>query len=181
VKRALLVVALGLVGLGCGGPGTAQPAAARPPAPAPPAAASAPRYLESGELPASGAPPPGSLAGDPIGDPAKAPVFAGPLSKEQIRDVMRANQAKVRYCYERELVKLPQLAGTVVVKFVVRADGGVASAVVKFSSLGNAAAEQCIAHVVTTFVFPPPLGGGIVVVSYPYQLQTTAAAPPAGQ
>jgi TonB family protein len=119
------------------------------------------------------------MLGDQIGEPASAPLLTGPMSKEQIREVMQGNQAKVRYCYERELLKTPSLAGTVVVKFVIRADGGVASASVASSTLGSPAVEQCITTAVMTFVFPPPKGGGIVVVSYPYKLQTTDAATPA--
>lgn len=117
--------------------------------------------------------------GAEVGEPASAPVLTGPLSKDEIRAVMQGNQAKVRYCYERELVRAPSLAGTVVVKFVIRADGGVASANVASSTVGSPAVEQCITNTVMKFVFPPPKGGGIVVVSYPYKLQTTdAVAPP---
>jgi TonB family protein len=122
------------------------------------------------------------MAGSEIGAPASAPVFTGPMSKDQIREVMQANQGKVRYCYERELPKTPSLAGTVVVKFVIRPNGSVASAVIVSSTLGNAAAEQCITGALTKFVFPPPLGGGIVVVRYPYRLQTSdGAAQPVGR
>jgi TonB family protein len=115
------------------------------------------------------------MAGDEIGTPTSAPVAKDgtvtgpPLAKGLIREVMQANQPKVRYCYERELAKSPNLAGAVVVKFVIRADGTVASAVVASSTLGNGAVERCITAAVAKFVFPKPLGGGNVVVSYPQQ------------
>ncbi|MBI5481937.1 MAG: AgmX/PglI C-terminal domain-containing protein [Deltaproteobacteria bacterium] len=160
----LLAVVLGLAA--CGGPTRTAPAPA-------------PRFIESAPAPADPKDleklPPGTMLGSEIGDPADAPPPGGFLSKDQIRGVMRAHQREIRYCYERELVKNPSLAGTVVVKLVIGASGAVTSAVVASSTLGNPPVEGCIAQAVTQFTFPPPKGGGIVVVSYPYKLQTSDA------
>lgn len=162
----LLVVTLVLLGLGCGGAGTAPPAAT------PAATAPAARPIEAAEMPVPGEQPDGWMAGGVVGVPQSAPVLTGPMTKDQIRQVMQANQPRVRYCYERELLRNPHLAGLVVVKLVIRADGRVASAVVAHSTLHDAAVEQCIAAAVANLVFPPPLGGGVVVVNYPFKLQT---------
>ncbi len=100
------------------------------------------------------------------------PVVKGSLDKEIIRRVVRQHRNEVRYCYEKELQKDPNLGGKVDVKFVIAATGKVQSAVVAGSTMGNAAVEGCIAKKVKRWVFPQPKGGGIVVVKYPFVFTT---------
>lgn len=92
----------------------------------------------------------------------------GTLDKNIIQRVVRAHRAKIRYCYERELVKQPKLAGKVVTSFVVSAQGSVSSATVKKSTLGSKGAEQCIVSALKRMKFPKPNGGGIVMITYPF-------------
>ena len=180
--RAILVACVSLLALACGGPTQTAPPPAAAQAPAPAAAAAGRGVLTTRDAPS--APkgleklPPGSLVGAEVGEPADTPPPGGFLSKDQIREVMRAHQGEIRYCYERELVKNPSLAGTVVVKLVIGASGTVASATVASSTLASPPVEDCIARAVTSFTFPPPRGGGIVIVSYPYRLQTSDATAP---
>ena len=110
------------------------------------------------------------------GEPAKAktkivpgkPVVKGSLDKEIIRRVVRQHRNEIRYCYEKQLQKKPDLAGKVVVKFVVSATGKVQSAVVAETTLKDEAVEGCVTKRVRRWTFPEPKGGGIVVVKYPF-------------
>jgi len=78
----------------------------------------------------------------------------------------------VKFCYERELVKSPNLMGRVMVQFTISAQGSVLASLVQSSTMNNVPAEQCIAAAVRRWEFPKPQGGGIVVVTYPFVLKS---------
>jgi len=92
----------------------------------------------------------------------------GSLDRDVIRRVIRRHINEVRFCYERELAQAPDLAGRVVVRFIISGDGSVASAAVASSPLRSPAVEGCITQRVQRWTFPAPDGGGIVSVSYPF-------------
>jgi TonB family protein len=126
--------------------------------------------------------------GPDIGDPnrRRPPVHHGPtvrdtgamvhgsLSKDAIRRVVHRHLNEVKFCYERELASRPDLTGRVSVQFVINGMGGVQTAVTKDSTLGSAALDACIAQAVRRWTFPQPDGGGVVIVTYPFQLETPA-------
>ncbi len=95
----------------------------------------------------------------------------GSLSKEVIRRVVHRHLNEVKYCYERELAAHPDLAGRVSIKFVINGTGGVQGAVAADSTLGSPAIDSCIAQAVLRWSFPEPEGGGVVIVTYPFQLE----------
>lgn len=95
-------------------------------------------------------------------------VVMGSLDKELIRQVIHRHRSEIRYCYEKELVSTPNLAGKVSVKFIITASGSVSTAKVDSSSMNNSAVEQCVTVRVRSWEFPKPKGGGIVVVTYPF-------------
>lgn len=99
-------------------------------------------------------------------------AVVGSLSKEVIRRVIRRHINEVRFCYERALSQRPDLQGRVSVRFVISASGSVQSSSNAGSSLGNATVESCIVSAVRRWTFPAPEGGGIVVVTYPFMLQS---------
>ena len=78
----------------------------------------------------------------------------------------------MKFCYERELVKSPNLMGRVMVQFTISAQGSVLDSHVQSSTMNNVPAEQCIAAAVRRWEFPKPQGGGIVVVTYPFVLKS---------
>lgn len=94
----------------------------------------------------------------------------GSLDKEIIRRIIRRHINEVKYCYEQELVKRPELGGRILVQFVISPMGAVTSSVLQNSTLGNARVENCVVQAVRRWEFPKPLGGGIVIVSYPFVL-----------
>jgi TonB family protein len=103
-----------------------------------------------------------------IGITSGDPTVIGSLDKELIRKVIHANRGQIRYCYESQLTRFPKLAGKVAVKFVISAQGSVATSSVAQATTNNAELEACVAGRVRTWIFPKPKGGGVVVVTYPF-------------
>lgn len=92
------------------------------------------------------------------------------MDKEIIRRVIRPHFGEVKGCYEPALAKQPTLAGRILVQFTVAASGQVVAAAVQDSTVGNTSVEPCIVNAVRHWKFPKPLGGGVVVISYPFVL-----------
>jgi hypothetical protein len=102
----------------------------------------------------------GKIGGDPI--------ILGALDKSLIDAVIKRHMNQIRYCYQRELTKNPNLGGKITVKFVIAKDGTVSKASKKSSTMNSKAVEGCITNRFMRFKFPEPKGGGIVIVSYPF-------------
>ncbi len=100
------------------------------------------------------------------------PVVRGSLDKELVRRQIRRHLNEVRYCYERELPRCPDLAGRIVTRFVIGPGGDVLSAAIEASPLGDAAVVACVAEAVRRWQFPQPAGAGAVIVSYPFVFTT---------
>jgi TonB family protein len=99
----------------------------------------------------------------------------GSLDREIIRRIIRRHINEVKYCYQRELARSPNLTGRVTIRFVIAASGQVVQSSVASSTLGNASVERCISSAVRRWLFPKPRGGGVVIVSYPFVLRTTGS------
>ncbi|MDX2023639.1 MAG: TonB family protein [Deltaproteobacteria bacterium] len=99
--------------------------------------------------------------------PGQAAV-RGSLDKEIIRRIIRRHINEVKYCYEQELVKKPDLQGRIAVQFTIAATGQVVTSVMQTSSVGSPKVENCVVQAVRRWEFPKPKGGGIVIVSYPF-------------
>ena len=99
--------------------------------------------------------------------PGQASV-RGSLDKEIIRRIIRRHINEVKYCYEQELVKKPDLSGRIAVQFTIAATGQVVTSVMQTSSVGSPKVENCVVQAVRRWEFPKPKGGGIVIVSYPF-------------
>jgi TonB family protein len=95
-------------------------------------------------------------------------VVRGSLDKEIIRRIIRRHINEVKYCYEQELVRKPELGGRVSVQFTIAATGQVVTSVLQNSTMGNLRVENCVVQAVRRWEFPKPLGGGIVIVTYPF-------------
>ena len=100
----------------------------------------------------------------------------GQLDKEIIRRIIRRHINEVKYCYEQELTKQPDLGGRIMVQFTIAASGQVIASVLQNSTLGNGRVENCTVQAVRRWEFPAPLGGGIVIVSYPFVLTPRGVA-----
>lgn len=177
--RAVALLAL----IACGGsPATPPATPTEPTAPKEPAAT---KEQTAGGIGLGNAP---GLA-PPSGEVAKGPPVRGRLAPELIQQVVRANFAGMRRCYEAGLARNPKLAGRISTKFVIERDGYVSSAMdvhdaPKETPLPNlpkdfdtraqqdeprfpdAEVVRCVAERFAKLAFPKP-EGGIVTVVYP--------------
>ncbi|MBN2719386.1 MAG: AgmX/PglI C-terminal domain-containing protein [Deltaproteobacteria bacterium] len=101
-------------------------------------------------------------------------VISGSLSRDIIRRYIRQKIAQIRFCYEKELAANETLSGRVSVMFIISRNGAVTTSAVKESTIGNASVESCIAGVVKRITFPSPPDGGTVIVTYPFNLVSSA-------
>ena len=100
--------------------------------------------------------------GHPDGDPDIAPV---------IRRYMKRHKAEISYCYEKELLAKPDLAGTVTASFLLDASGQV---ITSSASGVDGQVDQCIAGVVRRIAFPRLAPSGSFRIRYPFMLQRPA-------
>jgi TonB family protein len=94
----------------------------------------------------------------------------GTLDKEIIRRTIRRHINEIKFCYEEELTRRPNLSGRIMVQFAIAGTGQVISSVLQSSTIGNARVENCAVQAVKRWPFPQPRGGGLVMVSYPFVL-----------
>jgi hypothetical protein len=90
-------------------------------------------------------------------------------SQEDIKQVMRRRLGGIKRCYEARLKRNPELAGKVVVRFVIHPGGKVLEAEVTENTTGDAELAACIASKVKAIRFPAAEGGETSVV-YPFIL-----------
>jgi hypothetical protein len=91
----------------------------------------------------------------------------GDLDKNTIRRYVRQKLPQIEYCYQKQLVVKPALAGTVNTQFTIDGNGKVIS--VRASGLGDSDVESCVEATIRSIQFPKPTGGGMVnVTSYPF-------------
>ncbi|MCY0998131.1 AgmX/PglI C-terminal domain-containing protein [Myxococcus sp. MISCRS1] len=91
----------------------------------------------------------------------------GTVDREAVARVINSHLNEVHGCYERALLKDPGLAGKVVLEWTIGANGRVAAAKTKSSTLRNASVEACILSNLKTWTFPAPKGG-VVIITYPF-------------
>jgi len=101
-----------------------------------------------------------AIAGDP--------EILGSLDATAIETVIRRHKNQIHYCYQRELTKDPSLAGELVVRFVIARDGSVSSAQIDSTTLEQPSVESCVVGRFMRMQFPEPLGGGVVIVEFPF-------------
>ena len=98
------------------------------------------------------------------------PSAEGDLDKAIIRRYIKRNIQKIQYCYEKQLLAKPALAGTVSAQFFITPNGTVAQ------STGNGLdpdVASCVAEVIKNIEFPKPKGGGGVQVNYPFNFHSS--------
>lgn len=120
-----------------------------------------------------------AATGTPPGPGGTEPAPAAPmgtLPAEVIRDTVREAVPFIRFCFEWQLERHPELEGRVTMRWTIQPDGTVTDAGVLEDALGDETVLQCFRGVVGRLEFPPPEGGGSVTVHYPFVL---AGAPEA--
>jgi TonB family protein len=120
----------------------------------------------------------GGLAGRRARGPEIVPGQAtvrGSLDKEIIRRIIRRHVNEVKFCYESELTKKASLSGRISVQFTIAGTGQVIASVLQSSTMENLRVESCVVQAVRRWEFPRPQGGGIVIVSYPFNFTAGGA------
>lgn len=97
-----------------------------------------------------------------------APSVRGQLSPELINREVRRHKAQIKFCYQKQLTRFPNLSGKVTLSWVIAMDGSVTKAKVKSSSLGNKDTESCMVRALQSWKFPKPEGGVVSVDAYPF-------------
>jgi outer membrane biosynthesis protein TonB/pSer/pThr/pTyr-binding forkhead associated (FHA) protein len=117
----------------------------------------------------------GNLSGTGNGRPnvevgnASETIIMGGLDKSVIDEVVRRHMPQISNCYRKGLNGASsQFSGRVLSRWVISGAGRVQNAGVESSSLGNSEVERCLVGVIQRMIFPEPLGGGVVEVSYPF-------------
>jgi hypothetical protein len=113
------------------------------------------------------------------GDPA---TFRGRgVDAEAVRSVIRGHVDDVRRCYEAYLLAHPQAAGQLTLTWIIGADGGVRdpSFVREKTTLPGDEVPACVVERVRAWQFPRARDGGDAVVTYPWILRPSSAAPSA--
>jgi TonB family protein len=103
------------------------------------------------------------------------PIVTGALDMETVRRIVRQHNNETKYCYEKQLITRPDLAGRVTVKFTIGGSGAVIAAAVQESTVEDRTLEGCLMDRIRRWGFPEPRGGGVVVVTYPFVFRTTDA------
>lgn len=96
------------------------------------------------------------------------PAIFGGLDKEIIRRIINQHRSRFKYCYERELIKNPNLEGKIHVWFRIEATGRVYQSRISQTTMNNDRVEECLSQRVKLLRFPSPKGGGVVDVNYPF-------------
>ncbi len=109
----------------------------------------------------------GATGSGGVGTIGGEPVIDGALERSLVDAVVKRHMNQIRYCYQRELSKSPELGGTITVAFEIAADGRVSSASTQSSTMANEAVETCIIGRFQRFSFPAPTDAETVRVSYP--------------
>jgi hypothetical protein len=92
----------------------------------------------------------------------------GDYDKALIRRYIKRNIDKIGYCYERELLAHPSIAGTIEVQFFIQPNGSVRGAV---GAGFDAGVANCVAGVVGAIEFPATNNGGGAQVTYPFNFR----------
>jgi len=92
------------------------------------------------------------------------------IDKAIIRRYVRRHLDEIRYCYEKELLATPGLAGTVATEFMINPDGSVADA--RATGMSDAV-DACVAKVIVNIAFPGAQTHiATTIVHYPFELRT---------
>ncbi|MEO8699873.1 MAG: AgmX/PglI C-terminal domain-containing protein [Kofleriaceae bacterium] len=102
----------------------------------------------------------------PCAGPTPCWTADGELDKAIIRRYIKRELSKIQYCYEKELLAVPDLGGTVRVGFLISPSGAVTS-VTATGTNDNVA--SCIGGVVGAIAFPAAKGS--TQVTYPFTIR----------
>ncbi|MBW1878976.1 MAG: AgmX/PglI C-terminal domain-containing protein [Deltaproteobacteria bacterium] len=115
-----------------------------------------------------GSEPEGKAAGIIGGEPIlPRPVVLGAISNDAVEEVIDAHRDAIVACYEDERAKVPGIAGKVLIRFTIGADGKVVDVSTRSTSLRHEPTETCVEQVIAQAAFPALASGHLAIVNYP--------------
>jgi hypothetical protein len=104
-----------------------------------------------------------------VGDEGSALMEEGGLTKKEVWEVIQKHFSEVKYCYERAMIRRPDVEGKLLVAFTIGKVGNVKKYGVKASTLPDTYLKDCIQDRLVRWEFPKPRGSVTdVSVSYPF-------------
>lgn len=115
-----------------------------------------------------------SLDGSGSGGDGAGSGSAAGLDRDLIESIIRRRLDRIRLCYDRQLNFNPKLAGKIAIHFVIGKKGEVVTSKISEDTMRNEAVKGCILKEVNAWSFPPPEGGVMVNVDYPFVFESTS-------
>ena len=109
----------------------------------------------------------GGVGGIPVGLPVRQAKVQGTYDRDAVGKVINEHVNEIRSCYERALLRDPNLgAGKVLLEWTIGLGGGVTKVGAKVVTIKSNEVVSCLLDTVRAMTFPKPTGGE-VIVSYP--------------
>jgi len=107
-----------------------------------------------------------------VATPTHGARIMGSISREIIREGIRAGLDDIRACYSGPAGE--GLGDTVAVstRFTIAHDGTVSEAEARVDAEGGEALSACLGEVLRSLQFPSVPGGGFVIISYPFRFES---------
>lgn len=94
------------------------------------------------------------------------------FDKQVIKRVINQKKAEITQCYNKELLKNPNLKGKITMKWRVLSSGNVGTVEVTSDEMGSSAVASCLKSRIGSWKFPAPRNGSSTDVSYPFNFST---------
>jgi hypothetical protein len=113
--------------------------------------------------------------------PDSAPDDGGPpLTRDEIRLVVRAKMPQVRACFDAGLARAPDIGGRVVLRFTIGPDGRASSIAVDEDELAEPMVAECLCDELRSWQFPRPRAGVPITIAYPFVFSSAESLRAAG-
>ncbi len=103
-----------------------------------------------------------------------------PLTRDEIRLVVRAKLPQVRACFDAGLARAPEIGGRVVLRFTIGPDGRADAITVEQDEVGEAVVAECLCEQLRSWQFPQPRGGVPITIAYPFVFSSAESLRAAG-
>ena len=95
-------------------------------------------------------------------------VVDRPVSKDDIRETIKAHQKEISVCYENALEQTPMLEGRIIMDWTIGIDGHPTDVRVRDASPKIKPVAPCLTDAMKTWVFRNTSADSVVRVSYPF-------------
>lgn len=103
----------------------------------------------------------------PFMTPPDEPLLPTGLQQGQIKFVVNRNIARIRFCYDTQLRRNPNLTGKLIVSFEIKGSGRVSDVEIKSRKFKGTYLDTCVTSAIKTWHFPK-FAGDPITVDYPF-------------